>query len=295
MAEPEAPDEIGLPGTRRDAGERLVLDVDHPDESVARDHLPGKASDADHVGHLARVGVELDERVRHDRRELSLPGQESCQGSGDCSDGDYQSDHCQPAAPSSARLAFGRRSGRRQLEGGILVEDRLFEAAERCAGLEAEFADEESPSLLIDVESLCLSPAAVEREHQLAAQLLAQWVPGDERLEFCDRVGVPAERKLGFESFLERPQAKLFQPQGLRVCERRRVDVRQRSTAPERERLREALQRLGRVAGGERGASFVHEPLEAAEVDRLRVDPQEVAGSPGDDLSGPSALRKPET
>ena len=59
----------------------------------------------------------------------------------------------------------------------------MLEGAERCARLEAELADEESPSLLIDVESLRLSSAAVEREHQLAAQLLAQRVPGDERLQ----------------------------------------------------------------------------------------------------------------
>src|SRR6266545_4164630 len=91
------------------------------------------------------------------------------------------------------------------------------------------------------------------------------------------------ERKFGLELVLERAQAELFEPQALRMCKRCRVEVGQRSSPPERERRRQLRGRLAGVAGGERGAAVVRESLEAADVERVGLDREQVARSARDD------------
>ena len=59
----------------------------------------------------------------------------------------------------------------------------------------------------------------------------------DERLQFCDELGVTAERKVGFDPLLDRTQAELLEPEPLGRRRRSGVELRERLSAPQRERV----------------------------------------------------------
>jgi hypothetical protein len=128
------------------------------------------------------------------------------------------------------------RSGGRT-ERGILREDRMLEALKPLPGLEPEFLREQAPPLLIDVESLCLAPRAVEGKHQLSSQSLAKRVLADERVKLGDQFRVPAQREVGVESVLDGAHTKLFEADALDLDELDRVEIGKRLTSPEVERL----------------------------------------------------------
>ena len=86
----------------------------------------------------------------------------------------------------------------------LLAQDRRVHAAQERARLEAELLDEQLPSLAVDLERLRLPAGAVEREHQLRPQPLAQRMRADERLELGDELGVRADRELRLGPLLER-------------------------------------------------------------------------------------------
>ena len=58
---------------------------------------------------------------------------------------------------------------------------------------------------LVGLERLGLAAAAVQREHQLAAQVLAQRVLSHQRLELADELGVAAEREVGLDARARAP------------------------------------------------------------------------------------------
>ena len=64
-----------------------------------------------------------------------------------------------------------------------------------------------APRRPVDLQRLGLARRAVEREHQLAAQPLAQRVLGDQRLQLADQVRVPAGGEVGVDALLERRRA----------------------------------------------------------------------------------------
>ena len=121
--------------------------------------------------------------------------------------------------------------------------------------------------------SACL-PGAVEGEHELPAQPLAQRVLGDEGLELADELGMAAELELGVDQLLPRRRAELLEPRHLDAARTarargRRAAARARARAP-RAGAPSALgvSTLGRLR---------HEPLEAVQVDLLGLDVQDVA------------------
>ena len=61
----------------------------------------------------------------------------------------------------------------------------------------------------VDLERVGLAARAVEREHQLAAQPLAQRVLVDERFELADELRVAAERELGLGALLDEREPQL--------------------------------------------------------------------------------------
>ena len=72
---------------------------------------------------------------------------------------------------------------------------------------------------LIGLERLGLAPRAVEREHQLAAERLAQRVLADERLELADHVAVPPELEIGVDALPQRDEPELLEAADLRLRE----------------------------------------------------------------------------
>ena len=81
------------------------------------------------------------------------------------------------ASGTSARPVAGLLVGERlarQLERGVLAQDRLLESLQRRARIDSELVPQMLSRLPVGLERLGLTPAAVQREHQLAVQPLAQ-------------------------------------------------------------------------------------------------------------------------
>ena len=127
----------------------------------------------------------------------------------------------------------------------------------------------------VGLERLRLAARAVQREHQLAAQPLAQRVLGDERLELADELGVPPQREVGVDPGLQRGEAQLVQPRDRRP-RANGSSARSASGGPRHSASasRRARRRARPAASAARPRD---ELLEAVEVELARLDAQQVA------------------
>ena len=105
---------------------------------------------------------------------------------------------CRDAACGRRRVDVQRR---------ILLEDRALELAQRLAGLDPQLLDQRAACALVHGERVGLAARAVEREHQLPAQPLAQRVLRDQPLELGDELRMTAEREVGVDPVFERRRA----------------------------------------------------------------------------------------
>ena len=133
---------------------------------------------------------------------------------------------------------------------------------------------------MVEADGLRLPAAPVEREHQLRAELLAQWVCADELLELADERPVRAELQVGGDSPLERGQPELLQAADRGLGEGVVGEVRQRRPSPQRERLPQVLGRRASVAAFEFARSGVDHALETLRIERVRLDVDEIPGRP---------------
>ena len=145
--------------------------------------------------------------------------------------------------------------------------------------VEPELVGEREPGRPIDLERFRLAAAAVEREHQLAAQPLAQRMARDELLQLADEHRVPSELELGVDPLLLRRHPQLVQARGLEPGELLLLEVGERRPVPEVERLAQQPRPRRRL----RCPGLVHEPFEAVAVDRLPRDGEPVARRLRDD------------
>jgi len=134
------------------------------------------------------------------------------------------------------------------LERYVLLQDGALGAPQLRARFDAQLVQQQPAGRPVDRQRLRLPPAAVQGDHQLLVQPLAQGVSGGQRLQLTDQIRVPAEREIGFDTVLEDPGPQLLQPRDLRVRERFIADVGQRRTAPQRQRLPEDRRRPARRA-----------------------------------------------
>src|SRR5205085_7206732 len=128
------------------------------------------------------------------------------------------------------------------------AEDRALEILELGTRLDPELLDEQPAAGAVGGERLGLPAGAVERDHELPAELLAQRLLLDERLELGDEPLVPAELELGLDPRLEGAEPELGQPPSRRPRERLAAELRDARPPPERERLGEELRPAHRVA-----------------------------------------------
>jgi hypothetical protein len=164
--------------------------------------------------------------------------------------------------------------GRGAIEGGILMQNGLVHRAKLRSGLDADLVRERLACLAVGLERLGLAPAAVERKHQLAAQPLTERVTRDECFELPDEVRVAAEREPRVEPHLEGGDGQLVEPRSLEPGKLLLVEVCERRTVPERQRLGDQLNALRRI----RVSGFAEQPLESVRIDVFRFDRQPVAG-----------------
>ena len=115
---------------------------------------------------------------------------------------------------------------------------------------------------------------------------------GDEPLELADELSTASERELGFDAPLHGEQPSLLQPLRLGRGKRLVLEICERASAPETERLAENGARLRRVARSSGRASLLEQRLEALEIKLIGLDPNQVAG--GAALDPRSTERSPQ-
>ena len=170
-----------------------------------------------------------------------------------------------------ARLADG------QGERGVLRQHRALELAQALARLDAELLDQPAAGVLVGLERLGLAVGAVEREHQLRAQVLPERVLLDQGLERRDHLGVAAERELRLDLELLGAGAQVRQARGFGLRERLVGEIRERLAAPESQPLLEPRGGPLGPARGVLGARLAEQALEAVGVDALGVDLELIA------------------
>ena len=128
-----------------------------------------------------------------------------------------------------------------------------------------------------------LPPIAIQREHQLRPQPLAQRAASGRPPQPGDDLGMPAEGQLGVEVDLAGARPPLGQRRHVLAVQHLGVDVRQRVAAPQRQGLPEQVGTALWIGGATRR----HERVEAGEVEGGRRQLQEVAaGVRRDQLAG---------
>ena len=171
----------------------------------------------------------------------------------------------------------------------FLLEDRLLERAQLFARLEPELVHQHASRVLVRLECVCLPPGAVERQHQLRSKAFPQRMLLDELLQLAGQVASGAQLEVGVDALLERRESRLLQAADLIAGERLEGEVLERRSSPERQRGAELLGPLARLGpAGLRG-----EPLEARQVESLRVDTQHISGRLGDDQLRTDRLSQP--
>ena len=166
------------------------------------------------------------------------------------------------------------RAGRRDAR--LVAQDLRLEPLELRAGLDAQLLDEARAGVLVGVERFRLPARAVEREHELAAERLAERVLSDQRLELADDVAVPPELEIRLDPLLERDESKLLEPSDLGLRELLERELGERRAAPELERACEELAPLL----GACAARVPERELEPLRVDLLGCDAEDVSRRP---------------
>jgi len=139
--------------------------------------------------------------------------------------------------------------------------------------LESELLVQQPPARAVDLERVCLAAAAIEGQHQLAAQTFPQRLLAHEPLELGNQLRVAPQRELGLDPLPERGQPLLFQPRSLAAGEGV-AELRQRRSTPQGQPF--PVQPGG--LGGLLRAGRRYQQLEAMEVEFTIADPDEIAG-----------------
>jgi hypothetical protein len=141
-----------------------------------------------------------------------------------------------------------RRHGDRR-DRRIVREDRLLEPPEVGAGLERQLVREHAPRLVERLEGVGLAAAAVQREHQLPPEPLAERVLLERRANRGDDLAMLSDCERGLELLFESVDAKRLEPPRLRAEPWSFREPVQRRAAPERQRDRDRLGRGSGIAG----------------------------------------------
>src|SRR5204863_10054355 len=135
--------------------------------------IPGDRGRQPGLADAARTGDEHDPAGAFGR--LSPPLAQDCEIP-------FTSEHGRRVC----EIELARQRPRLKLERRVLAEDRLVEAPQLSARLDADPLDEQISRLAVGVKRLRLPTAPVQREHALGVWTLAQRVLRDERLDLAD-------------------------------------------------------------------------------------------------------------
>jgi hypothetical protein len=169
-------------------------------------------------------------------------------------------------------------------------QDPALELAQLRPRLDAELAGQPVAGLLHRVERVGLAAGAIEREHPLAHEPLAQRVIAGEVVELGQKLRAGPAFEVGLDALLDCRQPPLLEPLGLGIRERLVEDVGERRPAPHGQRLVEKPRRDGRVAARARPLERL---FEAVEVELARSDSDQIAGRPAQQPIGAQQAPKP--
>ncbi len=167
----------------------------------------------------------------------------------------------------------------RDVERGVLREDRVLQLVKRPSRFDPELREQRAPCRAIGVERFCLAPRAVEREHQLCAQTLAQRLSRDECFELGHQLVVTAERELGLEAVFQRRDVEFVEPCDLVLREPLVRQIRQRRAVPECKCRVQTVQRVGVITGRQGCPALGEEPLEAVAVELVGLEGEAVGAA----------------
>ena len=133
------------------------------------------------------------------------------------------------------------------------------------------------PCVVVGGERIGLAARAVEREHLLAAQPLAQRMLANERVELAGDLGVPAAGEVGVDPLAQAVEPEIVEPRDLGLREALVGDVRERRPAPQVDCPPQRVRRVPRLAARELLAPERKTLLELLGVER--ADAQRVAAA----------------
>jgi hypothetical protein len=160
-----------------------------------------------------------------------------------------------------------------------MAQDRLLELLQRGAWMQAKLLVERLAHVLVGRECVRLAFGAIEGEHLLSAQALAQRVHRDQRLELSDELRGTSAEEIGVDPILQRGELKLLEMRRLGRGKRFR-ELAQRRPAPQGERVAQVVGRRATISRRKRGAPLLGQPQEAIQVQELGVELQDVPRRP---------------
>ena len=180
---------------------------------------------------------------------------------------------CETTQVTSRRVGGRALGGARRRLRYVLAQDRGLERAQAGGGLDAEALDQRAVRVAVGGKRVRLAAGAVERQHQLPAEPLAQRVVLDQRLELAHERGVQAGGEVRLDALAQAGQAEVLEPSDLGLREALPRHVRQRRPAPQLERLPQRRRGLPRLAARQLLAAAPVPVLEASGVERPGAEP----------------------
>jgi hypothetical protein len=183
----------------------------------------------------------------------------------------------------ASRRGLLRRLQHRQRQRRVLRQDRALQLPQPLARLDAQLLDQLAAGVLVGLQRVGLAVRAVEREHQLRAQPLAERVLGDQRLELSDHLGMAAQRQPCVDPQLQGSHSHVGEAGDLALGERLVGEIGERLAAPEPEAFVERGGGLPRTVRRQLVPGLREEPFEPVRVEPVGVELQAVPVLPGDD------------
>ena len=115
----------------------------------------------------------------------------------------------------------------------------MLERLELGGGIEPEFVAERGPQVGVGPQRFGPAARAVERQHELGGEALAERMLADESLQLADQLAGQATAQVGIDPQLDRLQAQLVEPEDLGLRERFVGEVLVGPTPPQAERFAE--------------------------------------------------------
>ena len=131
-----------------------------------------------------------------------------------------------------------------------MAEDLPLQLGEEGARLETELVVQHLPAAPVHLERVRVAAGAVERDHELAAELFTQGVFGDAFLQLGHELGVVTELQLRLDPLFGRGEAELLQAGDLELGPFLVLELLERPSTPQRERAFQGEDRLVRVLLG---------------------------------------------